>query len=596
MGTGNMPGADEDPFAGDATEVMNDPNAQQYGNPLNVRQAGGQDQAPTDYGTYGWDTPDDFQQFFDWAHHGAPTGYPTMGPSWQQHYGQFSDPSQARWDSPAFNWGNEPTEVNQALAWEGGSRNRDNPLAGIPQHELRQPGGIDAVDQGQADWAKQGLDQLQDAYGTYRHHRVDDPVGAWNRDNPWSSLQNRWNQMGTSWDQSRQRAIDQKGIDDQAAAQQAKIDACVARNGTWNGVSCDEYQPPAGPTDQELCAQRGDGWYWDGSSCVQKPVVPDDLTTTTGQDTQRTTGITSPGTYDARVPDSERMVDTGTNPGDAGVVETSTYPGGLQQVGTDPLSRLQGANLATLMTTGGIAPTPLAANVEGALTDSVKHRGTGAEFETKVGQSAADEYMRLIESGGALPLDRQQRAMELENIRSPIDALREAQLAQGGAAMANRGLTGQGPEYDFRERVEEGLAPHYAQAGRDLELSQRQQENQRYEQALTGAQQMGTEQRRRGQEEYLTSLQTATGLTMAETQNLLSAIQTTGDLQSSMGNLALDVLDKNMQWSKTLSEIGINRKMVEEMVERGRLQDLAAMLNNYLDLTQISQRGFLPAK
>ena len=82
---------------------------------------------------------------------------------------------------------------------------------------------------------------------------------------------------------------------------------------------------------------------------------------------------------------------------------------------------------------------------------------------------------------------------------------------------------------------------------------------------------------------------------MAETQNLLSAIQTTGDLQTSMGNLALDVLDKNMQWSKTLSEIGINRKMVEEMVERGRLQDLAAMLNNYLDLTQISQRGFIKA-
>ena len=57
----------------------------------------------------------------------------------------------------------------------------------------------------------------------------------------------------------------------------------------------------------------------------------------------------------------------------------------------------------------------MAANVESALVDSVANRGTGAEFETNYGQGVADEYQRLIETGGALPLDRQQRAMELEN-------------------------------------------------------------------------------------------------------------------------------------------------------------------------------------
>ena len=51
-----------------------------------------------------------------------------------------------------------------------------------------------------------------------------------------------------------------------------------------------------------------------------------------------------------------------------------------------------------------------------------------------------------------------------------------------------------------------------------------------------------------------------------------------------------------MAWSKTLSDIGMNRQMVEEMVERGRIQDLVSMLNNYLDLAQITQRGYVEAK
>ena len=267
--------------------------------------------------------------------------------------------------------------------------------------------------------------------------------------------------------------------------------------------------------------------------------------------------------------------------------------GGLQQAGTDPLSRLMQSNLAVLGTTGGLAPTPMAANVESALVDSIANRGTGAEFETNYGQRVADEYQRLIETGGALPLDRQQRAMELENIRSPIDDLRRAQLAQGSAAMADRGLTNQGPEYDFRERVEEGLAPMYAQAGRDLELARMREEDVRYRDALTGAQQMGTEQRRRGQEEYLTALQQATGLTEFESRNLLDTIQTTGDLQTDMGHLALDILSENADWAQFIQQMGLQRETIREMVERGRLSDVADMLNKFMDLAQITQRGYV---
>ena len=303
--------------------------------------------------------------------------------------------------------------------------------------------------------------------------------------------------------------------------------------------------------------------------------------------------ITSPGVYDTRIPNTEQAIDTGNIPGQADVFETQTYPGGLQQLGTDPLSRLQAANLGTLMTTGGIAPTPMAGETESALVDSLANRGTGAEFETRFGQGVQDELQRLIDTGGALPVDRQQRAMEVEGVRSYLDDLRDAQLAQGTAAMADRGLLGQGPEYDFRERVEDRIAPQYAQAAQQLDLARQAQEDQRYSQALGAAQQMGETQRARGQEEYLSSLQLATGMTLGESQQLLNTIATTGDLQQNMQGFALDLLRENTGWAQFLAQLGMERETVEELVTRGRLQDVVGILNTYVDLAQVSQRGFV---
>jgi hypothetical protein len=334
----------------------------------------------------------------------------------------------------------------------------------------------------------------------------------------------------------------------------------------------------------------------DPNSFVPQTFVdPNAGVTTPAQDVTRAQQITDPGQYETRVPNTEQLIDTGVVPGEADVMETATYPGGLQQLGTDPLTRLQAANLGTMMTTGGLAPTPMAAETESALRGSLADRGTGAEFETLFGQGVQNELQQLIDAGGALPVDRQRRAMELEGVRSYLDDLRESQLEQGMAAMADRGLVGQGPEYGFRERVEEGLAPAYAQAGQQLELAQRQADDQRYAEALASAQIMAQEQRRRGQEEYLTSLQQATGMTLGESQQLLNTIQTTGDLQEQMTTFGLDLLKENNAWNQFLANFGMTRDTVEEMVERNRLADVANLLNTYIDLAQVSQRGFFEA-
>ena len=80
-------------------------------------------------------------------------------------------------------------------------------------------------------------------------------------------------------------------------------------------------------------------------------------------------------------------------------------------------------------------------------------------------------------------------------------------------------------------------------------------------------------------------------MTLGESKSLLDTISTTGDLQTNMQNFAMDILDKNMEWSKFLETTGLTRQALQEMVERGRIQDIANMLNNYVDIAQISQRG-----
>ena len=133
----------------------------------------------------------------------------------------------------------------------------------------------------------------------------------------------------------------------------------------------------------------------------------------------------------------------------------------------------------------------------------------------------------------------------------------------------------------------------YAQAGRDLELAQRQEENVRYRDALTGAADIGQEQRRRGQEEYLGAMQQATGLSAEQSRNLVNTLATTGDLQENMQNFALDLFRENVGWNKFLHETGILRDTIEEMVSRNRIQDVVNVLNNYVDLANMTRVGMV---
>ena len=121
---------------------------------------------------------------------------------------------------------------------------------------------------------------------------------------------------------------------------------------------------------------------------------------------------------------------------------------------------------------------PLESNIEELLARGSEVPLT--EWAEEVGTTLSD----LIANEGRLSYDPSAAAVELAAARSPLDAMRRAQTAQGGAALADRGLAGSGVGREYLEGLEERLAPLYARAGQELEIERRQAERQRFQHAL----------------------------------------------------------------------------------------------------------------
>jgi hypothetical protein len=238
------------------------------------------------------------------------------------------------------------------------------------------------------------------------------------------------------------------------------------------------------------CNARGSGWRWvpnaDGTgSCHRPDDWNDPPDPGNGDDDQQPPDPTVGQGYggigeadsDPQFPEQPGVGDIGELPIPEDVVpwvppeweEPLTI-----EVGTDPLSLMQNIGAEGLYQGGGLirtplteqtqktlsalqrdfgaVPTPQAEQDMSGLLGDVMARG-GVPQQTALESDTEAMLREIVERGGALPEDQQRRAMELESARTPLDALRRAQLAQGQGALASRGLLGQGPELDYMERV-----------------------------------------------------------------------------------------------------------------------------------------------
>ena len=204
------------------------------------------------------------------------------------------------------------------------------------------------------------------------------------------------------------------------------------------------------------------------------------------------------------------------------------------------------------------------------------------------------QYDPMPGAPSMVPSGDQRLALQVEQARQPIDALRRAQLAEGQRALADRNLLGQGPEIDFMERLEGRLAPAYAAAGQEIALTEMENADQRYMMAIDQGLDMAQAQAQRREERLIPALSLATGMSEMESQNLLNTVQTWTDRQEMLSNVALQNLDRNINWSQFLAEYGLNRDQVVELISTGRLDMVVEALNSNLGAIQTIAQGFVP--
>ena len=305
------------------------------------------------------------------------------------------------------------------------------------------------------------------------------------------------------------------------------------------------------------------------------------------------------------------------------------------EVGNDPISQMQNLGFEGLLQGGGRIRTPLSAQTDRTLSDIMASGGelplTGDEQQrqdyldqvlSEGGISDAtpleDETQQIlrdiIASGGQKPLDEQRRAMEIESARSPIDALRRAQLSQGQAAMAGRGTLGQGPEADYMQRVETKLAPMYADAAQQIALDEKDREDQRYNTAMAALSQQAQFQRasadqryamaqelrtsmtldtaRRQDDRLQQAIQESANLTAQQSANLVNTINAMTGMQQFRQDAAFGVLDRNVQWNQFLAEYGLKREEVLNALDSGRFGEILPLLNAFLTAFQTGATGF----
>ena len=379
---------------------------------------------------------------------------------------------------------------------------------------------------------------------------------------------------------------------------------CELSGGTWDGTIC--HPPEIKLTPEEQCAL--DGGRWDGAIC-HPPGSVDLDTTLTPQEQCELSGGTWDG-FECKQPVSgiqstEEIVRPTTDlPPDwlGDILQTPDsipfQPQAYEDisaipVGQDPLSQLANAVQASMMTTGGVAPTPLAGNIEQTLQDILLARGQGAEAVSPLGEQVGETASDIIARGGKMPIDVRRRAMEIEAARSPLDILRRSQLEQGQAELASRGLLGQGPELDYMQRLEGRLAPEYSRAGQLIELAEREREETRFQNAMELSARTANEQAQLRENRLATAMTQASGMSQEQSRNLLSTVQSVTQRQEMMNDVAIQSLDRNMEWNQFIAEFSLERAQVLETIRTGRIAALLPLIQQYLAGVTLAASGFV---
>jgi hypothetical protein len=487
------------------------------------------------------------------------------------------------------------------------------------------PGGGQA-DIGDREAMQGSLQQYLDMFGDGTN--VTDPWSqqtAFGRASNIGHLQRSYNEVVNRYNQEADKAkafydAEQIRIQQQQELQR-QMQACAARGGTWVNGACKEYEPPTDPYEAEkaACAAKGGTWRgpgdchveptgptpseilrqniakceasggtWDGTRCI----APDDDPRRSGL----IDGDVSTTNYaDQSTAGGPLLDDMGLPPG-----------GGETEVGTDPLSEAITSQLLSLLEGDESSVQKQLRNRIASIL-SGDYTWEDIQQDPNLIEQDLETMLRSIvdSQGGELYGDPSQLAMQLEQVRTPLDALRRAQQEQSMAALAHRGLAGtSGAEGRVFGNIEERLAPQYVAGGQEIALEAMDAREERLADAMSGLQELGQTQAQRqvgydalnaASRQALEQLgmQQASQMSNMDIQNTLAAVGMGTQRQQVLSDIALRSLDQNSTWNQFLAEFGMNRDATLEALRLGRTDQLMPILELFRDFVDYSRSGMV---
>lgn len=183
---------------------------------------------------------------------------------------------------------------------------------------------------------------------------------------------------------------------------------------------------------------------------------------------------------------------------------------------------------------------------------SVQTNGVASNdpFGTLIG----DKLSELIANNGQVNSD--QVALQREKATEDMNTSRRTQLNQAQGELADRNLLSvpgipQGSELGAMGRIEQNIAPAYAQANRDITIADDKQAN----------------------------------------DTLLSVLNMGNERQGMLGQIAIQTLAQNTQWNEFLATYGLQRDQVMYQLQNGQINDIEGLMQLFEQFAQMSAGG-----
>lgn len=241
------------------------------------------------------------------------------------------------------------------------------------------------------------------------------------------------------------------------------------------------------------------------------------------------------------------------------------------------LESIRGMNAQPDVDLSGIAPGDFPVfevpgeNLSPAIDDTLLSAMSG---EDPLGLGA--RFSSLLDSTAGGGRNSQRLALRNEQAREQLTRGEQAALADMSARLGDRGLIGlpgspEGSELDMTQRVFEPLQREYLSQLREAQIQESELADQH----------------------EIAALEQASGWQRGQLDARLAAANSGTQRQQILSDVALGVLDRNIEWNKFLATFGLQREQVAEQIRQGRIDNITPLIQMFLSLITQSRGGFV---